>query len=87
MSESEIDTLVWYEKRHRMVVTYGDGRPDRIVATERVAAMLADDAGLVLVPSPPGMVRWVRDPDSEALSRGQERRVQQPSGNAKTLTK
>jgi len=68
MSESEIEHLVWYEKRRRMVVTSGDGRHDRLPATERVAALIAEAAGLVLVPSPPGLVRWVRDPESYALS-------------------
>ena len=57
----QIDHIVWYERRHRMVVTYGDGEPDRIVADELVAARLAQDAGLVLVPTPPGTVRWVRN--------------------------
>jgi len=34
------------------------------VATQLVAAMLAEDAGLVQVPTPPGLVRWARDPET-----------------------
>jgi hypothetical protein len=47
-----------------MVVTYRDGDPDRIPATERSAAVLSEQAGLVLVPTLPGVVRWVRHPES-----------------------
>ena len=60
MLADEIDQVVWYEKHQRMVATYGDGKPDRIEANELVAMRLAKDAGLVLVPSRPGVVRWVR---------------------------
>jgi hypothetical protein len=75
MGEHQIDFIVWYEKRHRVVVSYGDGKPDRIVANERLATLLAKDAGLVLVASRPGVVRWAREPDSDVLLRGQGRRV------------
>jgi hypothetical protein len=59
-----IDQVFWYKRRNCMVVTYRDGDPDRIVATERSAAVLSEQAGLVLVPTLPGVVRWVRHPES-----------------------
>lgn len=64
MSVQQIDQVFWYEKRHRMVVTYGDGKSDRAVVTESAAAALAEDARLVLVPTRPGVSRWVRKADS-----------------------
>jgi hypothetical protein len=59
-----IDQVFWYKRRNCMVVTYRDGDPDRIPATERSAAVLSEQAGLVLVPTLPGVVRWVRHPES-----------------------
>ena len=67
MGAFEIDHIVWNEKDLRIDVMYVKGKPDLIVATESVAAMLAEDAGLVLVDSPPGLVRWGRDPEAEAV--------------------
>jgi hypothetical protein len=57
----QIDHIVWYENRHQMEVMYVEREPHRIVANQLVAKTLAEDAGLVLVPTPPGLVRWVRD--------------------------
>jgi hypothetical protein len=59
-----IDQVFWYKRRNCMVVTYRDGDPDRIVTTERSAEVLSKEAGLVLVPTLPGVVRWVRNPES-----------------------
>lgn len=58
-----IEGIVWQEN-HRMEVVYVGRKPDRVVANEIVAKRLAEDAGLVLVSTAPGVVRWVRDPDS-----------------------
>ena len=60
MGAQQIDQVFWFEKRRKMVVTYGDGRPDNTVVAESVAAVVAAEAGLVLVPTLPGVVRWVR---------------------------
>jgi hypothetical protein len=76
MSKSEIDHLVWYEKRHRIVLTNRNGSHERMMASERVAALIAEAAGLVRVASSPGTVRWTHDPDSEALSWGQGHRIE-----------
>ena len=64
MDIQQIDQVFWYEKRDCMVVTYRDGEADRLPATEPAAARLAEDAGLVLVPTRPGIVRWARNPES-----------------------
>jgi len=63
MDQYHIDHIVWHELHERMDVTYIGREPDHVVADKVIAASLAQDAGLVLVPTPPGMVRWVRDPD------------------------
>lgn len=60
----QVDQVFWYHKRRCMVVTYHDGDPDRIVTTERYAAAFSEKAGLVLVPTPPGVLRWVRHPEA-----------------------
>ena len=64
MDIQQIDQVFWYQRRDCMVVTYRDGEADRLAATESVAASLAVDAGLVLVPTRPGVVRWARNPES-----------------------
>jgi len=64
MVKHEIDHVVWYDKRGCMVLSYGDGESDRIVATKRIAAKLAQEVGLLLVPTAAGTVLWVRDPDT-----------------------
>jgi len=64
MMVRKIDQVFWYERRKCMVVTYRDGDPDRIATTEQSAAALSEEAGLVLVPTRPGVVRWVRNPES-----------------------
>jgi len=63
MDHYHIDHIVWYELHERMDVMYIGREPDHVVAGKVIAARLAQGAGLVLVPTPPGMVRWVRDPD------------------------
>lgn len=54
----QIDRIDWRAKQRRMVVSYIGREPDHVVADELVAGRLAEDAGLVLVPMPPGVVRW-----------------------------
>jgi hypothetical protein len=56
----QIDQVFWYQKRNCMVVTYRDGEPDRIPTTESAAASLAAEAGLTLVLTKPGVLRWAR---------------------------
>ena len=63
MSIQQIDQVFWYQKRNSMVVTYRDGKADRMPATASAAAALAADARLILVSTRPGVVRWVRHPE------------------------
>jgi len=63
----QIDNITWHEKHQRVEVTYADGTPFLIVADRLVAITLAQEAGLVPVPAPPGIVRWARSPDSDSL--------------------
>lgn len=56
----QIDHIVWHEGQQRLEVGYVDRESDLIVADRLVATKLAEDAGLFLVPAPPGMVVWVR---------------------------
>ena len=64
METQQIDQIFWYQRRDCMVVTYRDGEADRLAGTESAAARLAGDAGLLLVPTRPGIVRWARNPES-----------------------
>jgi len=47
MGEYEIDQVVWHEMHQRIEAVYVDRESDHIVASERIATMLADDAGLI----------------------------------------
>jgi len=67
MSE-QIDRIVWFEKRQRMEVIYAGRGPDHVVANVSVAEVLAQDAGLVLVSAPPGIVQWIRHPKAQAFA-------------------
>ncbi len=55
--------VVWKELGNRIVITYAEGEPDRVRAGQLVAAEVARDAGLIVVPTRDGMARWVKDPD------------------------
>ncbi len=58
----QIERIVWNEKHHFMEVAYREREPDRVVANQRIATMLAEDVGLVLVSASSGVLRWVRSP-------------------------
>jgi len=63
----QIEHIVWHEQHQLMEVTYRDREPDHIVTDRQIAAMLAEDVGLVRVSALSaltGMVRWVRNTDS-----------------------
>lgn len=63
----EIDRIVWDETHGHMDVTYAGGETVLVVANRAVAVSLAEDAGLVSAPAPPGMVRWIRSPDIASI--------------------
>jgi hypothetical protein len=70
VTEPEIATIAWHEDGEVVELVYVDGASDRLVGTQSVVAELARSIGLVIVPAPPGMVRWVRDPEAEPRSPG-----------------
>lgn len=61
--QREIVRVVWKELGSRIQVIYADGESDRVRGSQLVAADIATDAGLTVVPTPEGMARWVKDPD------------------------
>lgn len=60
MIDREIAGVVWHQRGHRIEVIYVEGTPDHLVGTEAIAALLAGDAGLALIDSPPDSLRWAR---------------------------
>lgn len=62
--EREIVRVVWKELGNRIEVIYADGESDRVRASQLVAADIAKDAGLTVVPTRDGMARWVKDPEA-----------------------
>jgi hypothetical protein len=60
----EIVSIVWSQKGHLIDISYDVGDTDQLEGAHQLAAELAADAGLSLVPTRDGTVRWVkRDPD------------------------
>ena len=66
MAEREIVSVVWHERDDLIYVIYAEEDPDRMVALQTVAADLAREAGLSMVPAPDGICRWVREPQDAA---------------------
>jgi hypothetical protein len=64
MHEREIASIVWHQLGHRIEVIYVEGEPDHITGAQIVAAQLAESVGLAIVTTPPGTLRWVRDPET-----------------------
>jgi hypothetical protein len=62
--EAEIVTVLWIENGHHIEVGYVNGQAERRHGDQMIATELAESAGLRLVSTPKGMVRWVRNPDS-----------------------
>jgi hypothetical protein len=56
LAEGDDSTLTWF------VVTYVDGDEEHREGTLLDASELASKYGLVIVPTPRGSFRWVRDP-------------------------
>jgi hypothetical protein len=64
MAERGIVSIVWHQKGDQVDLHYLEGEPDRLVGAETVVAALAASVGLTIVPSPPGTIHWVRDPET-----------------------
>jgi hypothetical protein len=57
----EVVSIVWKELGNRIEMAYAVGESERIRGSQRIAADLATEAGLVPVLSRDAMVRWERD--------------------------
>jgi hypothetical protein len=64
MADREIVSLVWHRRGLQIEVGYVEGEPEHWIGSGVVAAVLAGDAGLSLIPTSDDAVRWVRDPCS-----------------------
>ena len=62
MAEQKIASIVWRQYVPREIeLVYVDGDVEHIAGTHADAAQLAEYAGMRLVASPLGMVRWTQD--------------------------
>jgi hypothetical protein len=64
MTEREIVGIVWHQLGDQVDLIYVDGEADRLVGAQSVVAELAQSVGLTIAPTPPGTIRWVRDPEA-----------------------
>jgi hypothetical protein len=64
MAAREIASIVWHQFGHHIDVIYVEGEPDRIIGAEIVATQLAESVGLATVPTAPGTIRWIRNPET-----------------------
>jgi hypothetical protein len=72
--DPEIIGIVWHEAGEHLFLLYAEGEPERLVATEAVAARLAADIGLDVEVRSHGAVRWTRQglqaPQADAIGHG-----------------
>ena len=62
MAEQKIASIVWRQYVPREIeLVYVDGDVEHIAGTHADAAQMAESAGMRLVTSPLGMVRWTQD--------------------------
>jgi len=59
-SGRQIVSIVWHGKTHQIDVAYDVGETDHLEGPHQLAAELAADADLSLVPTRDGTVRWIR---------------------------
>ena len=60
MLKGEISSVVWHREGHRIEVHYLDGDPDYLEGDELIVSRMAENEGMWLVPTPEGVLRWVR---------------------------
>jgi hypothetical protein len=56
----QIVSIVWRQKGHLIDISFDVGGTDRLEGTHQLAAELAADADLSLVPTRDGTVRWAK---------------------------
>jgi hypothetical protein len=59
-TEREIVSIVWHQKRHLIDIAFDVGETDQLEGPHQLAAKLAADADLSLVPTRDGTVKWIR---------------------------
>ena len=64
MGEPDIDCVIWRRLGSLIEVIYADWRTIHRRGDQATAAVIAEDAGLKVVPAPDGMARWERHPGS-----------------------
>ena len=64
MTEREIVAVVWHEHTHSIDVVYGEGHPDTLMGTRKMAGQMAAGFDLELIPTAAGTILWVRPPPS-----------------------
>lgn len=61
MAERAVQVITWRQQHAtRIELDFGDGEVDVVEGTHADAVKMAADAGLRLVSSPLGMIRWAR---------------------------
>ncbi len=62
MTERPIATIIWRQYAPKEIeLVYVDGQEERVPGTHADAAAMAEAAGIRLVSSPLGMVKWNRE--------------------------
>jgi hypothetical protein len=56
----QIVSILWHQKGHLIDVVYDLGDTDHLEGPHRLAAELAADADLSLVPTRDGTVKWIK---------------------------
>jgi hypothetical protein len=56
----QIVSIIWHQKGHVIDISYDVGATDQLEGTHQLAAELAADADLSLVPTRDGTVRWIK---------------------------
>jgi hypothetical protein len=56
----QIVSVIWHQKGHVIDIAFDVGDTDRLEGTHQLAAELAADADLILVPTRDGTVRWIK---------------------------
>jgi hypothetical protein len=64
MGKREIAKVLWHRRGNYLNVTFAAGDREQLVGSWEMAAKLAEEAGLSLVPTADDTVRWVRGGDA-----------------------
>jgi hypothetical protein len=62
MEDLAIDSVIWRQLGNLIEVIYADWHSVQSRGDRLMAAKIAEDAALQIVPAPDGIAKWVRDP-------------------------